>query len=733
LNAAGRALLAHHVKQKFAKERQYVASVAIETVCRTFTAALAESECALLSLLAPERLVQFPHHDLHYLADNLKHLSSCGDGVVLRLFEAAFATQPEPGESETTGSAIMAMTFQTSDLWQMVHHALARYYESRSGENAALMTEAACIAWNAVVRRHPDGHNREDHVLATIQFRGVSCELVEDFGHIWGRKFEYEENCILSHFEKLLHQWAAAGDVARLNAALVGFASRNRTSLMWTVFLEAGAAHPNSLGVLLEGLLGESLFLTHADYSYGGSALLGALHKAGDIGRRERLEKLILDLPQHIGLRPGEDRWPTPSRVEYAQNRLLGVLEESNIVLETVRDVRRERQRAEGLPANPRPEGPQVFSHEYSDQELVERSGVNLQEPANQEMYRLREALKPLLGRENKNVQVKEFESHWPVIQQCEAALERHAEQHPKMAEELWGHLVSACETVAVHAEWPATDERWGTVRRILLRAATDRVPETYDDDDAKEDRWPSWGWPAPRLDAARGLPFLAYRLGQADSEIATALRRLCRDKSHPLRFNLADRLAVLVQPAPDLGWELIDFLIGQERKFSVLDVLALSLDCLWGSAPDGVRPRLRRIADRAMQSAPEQNHIHETLAHTHLFGFLRTGDRDCEDFIARLIAECDSQRASRALGAQLHACRSGGWLTAGDGVNPDTYVDAVRARTWSFFSRLLTAAQAKLVDSAGREYFLREGENTVGRESADILLSATNSLAAIP
>ena len=33
------------------------------------------------------------------------------------------------------------------------------------------------------------------------------------------------------------------------------------------------------------------------------------------------------------------------------------------------------------------------------------------------------------------------------------------------------------------------------------------------------------------------------------------------------------------------------------------------------------------------------------------------------------------------------------------------------------------TAAQPKLVDSAGREYFLREGENTVGREAADVLL----------
>lgn len=33
-------------------------------------------------------------------------------------------------------------------------------------------------------------------------------------------------------------------------------------------------------------------------------------------------------------------------------------------------------------------------------------------------------------------------------------------------------------------------------------------------------------------------------------------------------------------------------------------------------------------------------------------------------------------------------------------------------------------ADRAKLVDAAGREYFLREGENTVGRESADVLLA---------
>ena len=109
-------------------------------------------------------------------------------------------------------------------------------------------------------------------------------------------------------------------------------------------------------------------------------------------------------------------------------------------------------------------------------------------------MFRLRDALKPLLSRDKG--ELKEIELHWPVIEQCEHALKRHRKSHPKMAEELWGHLVGACENIVVHAEWPKTSDRWKTVRRILLKAADDPVPEADDSEDAKEDRWPSWGWP---------------------------------------------------------------------------------------------------------------------------------------------------------------------------------------------------------------------------------------------
>ena len=86
------------MKQQVLKERQYPARIAIETVCRTFDTAPAESEHALLALMAPERLADFPHHDLNDLASNLKYLGTDGDAIVLELFEAAFAVEPEPGQ-----------------------------------------------------------------------------------------------------------------------------------------------------------------------------------------------------------------------------------------------------------------------------------------------------------------------------------------------------------------------------------------------------------------------------------------------------------------------------------------------------------------------------------------------------------------------------------------------------------------------------------------------------------
>jgi len=696
LNTAGRILLTFHVEKEVSKGWRYAAHVAIEAVCRTFKVAPLESEQSLLALMTQERLTQFPHNDLHDLADKLKHLGPDGSTVVLSLFEAAFANEPGRDNWEDMGSAILPLRFQSSDQWKLIHYVLADYYEASDGQDVALMTEAACIAWNAAERRR-GVHRLKEKPAAVIIFRGEKCPLPDDYSYIHGRQFEHDENRIVTHFEKLLDEWASKDQQISLNTMLNSFATRNKTSLMWSVLLEAGSKHPSTLGIHLSKILEEPIFLTHADFAFGGTALLGALHKMGDGVERERLERLILNLPKSVRLPRGQHRSPTPTWVENARNRLLGALEEPNVVLAATRAMWLERQTAKALTENAKPKGLSVIEHTFSQEELAERRGINLKDPVNDEMFHLREALKPLLPFDNNQFDLSEVNKHWLVVKQCQSALRRYGKCRPEMAEDLWGYLVCACENIAAHATWPKTDKRWQTIRRILLKAAVDPKPKVSDGEDTRDDGCPGWGIPSPRISAAQGLPYVAFRLGNVDKVTTTALRRLCRDKSQPLRFNLAERITLLYQHAPDLMWDIIDLFVTKESKFSVMDGLLLSLDRLWKKEPEKVMLRLREIANSAQDNAPADHPIHETLGCMYLFQFLRKGNAECEEYINGLIDESDTYRANHALAAQLHGCRDGGWMTSGDGITTDPQTDARRARTWNFLAKLLTTAQAKL------------------------------------
>ena len=461
--------------------------------------------------------------------------------------------------------------------------------------------------------------------------------------------------------------------------------------------MEAGAEHPTTLGVMLQEVLSSPAVLSHPDYSYAAASLLGALHSSDDGHMRQHLEQLILELPGKIKLHNDETRDPVPDRVTHAQNRLLGVLSEANIQLESVKQLWRERAASDALFLNQKRSRAEVKWHTVSDEEAIQQSGVNLKDASNQKTFDLRQSLQRFISGDNGKIEQSALEPQWELMLKAYRMFQRYRKTHPKMANDLWGYVVGACEKFAERANWPRNDVRWKTARSILLLAAKDPDPIATASATENDDAWPSWGWPAPRIDAARGLPLTVFRLGKIDREISSSLRNLCVDSSHPVRFNLADRLAVLERPAADVMWELIDTIISREQKFSVLEAVLLSLDRVQSRSRDKARARIWAITDQARANASARNHIHETLAHVHLFYFLRTGDHQAKQFIDELIQNCENEPQNHSLLAQLHTCRAGGWLTAGDAVNRNADADAIRARTWTFFSDLLTASQTKL------------------------------------
>ncbi|HEY5553158.1 MAG TPA: hypothetical protein VIK52_14790, partial [Opitutaceae bacterium] len=729
INKAARAMLAVHLKKPIGQGWRGWTRPTLEAICGTYAAAPAASEASLLAMMTDERLTQFPHEDLWELANQLKHFGGSSPAIVLRLFEAAFGSEPKPGQWREAGSAILSLRFQTSDDWNLIHHVLANYYEKLRGDDAFLMTATACLAWNAVPRRRESRRSGSPAILATFKYRGVSCELPEDYSHIWGREFEHDEARILGRFERSLRNWAQTGDRERLEQALDAFARYNRTSLMWGVFMAIGAESPSALGCLLAPVLEEPTFLSHPDYFHEAVNLFGALHRLGPQEVRANLERLLLALPRDIKRTERNTDDSKPSWARICQNRLLRVLDEANLTIAETRRLWQECQTTDAFVPNRSRLRQEGTSRTLLVEEAIQERGVDLTKPENRELSGLLEKLKPFLAQDGKPFDQVDAEVNWTVVDSSELAVVRAATSDSKMSKELWGHLVAVAERVANNANWPRSNSRWITVRRILLNGANDPkpLPEHYPEEN--DDGFPSWGWPAPRVDAAQGLASLTLRLGKADEAVSAALRRLVRDRAWPVRLNLVTRLAVLRKTAPVLMWELIDLCIAQEKRFSVLDACLDALQHLWDVNAGAVMARITQIAERAKSANPGHD-ILDTLAHIHLFQFLRTGRADCRGYVEALILHCDEERAGKALLPQLHSLRVGGWLTAGEVDQPEPKNEAIRLRSWQFLEKLLVTAQAKLREYHGRIIQLhadgaKPAESEIARVKAPLQLTS--------
>lgn len=699
LNFAARALLRIYLKKPVNKGWAYCALVAIEAICRTFSSAPAESEAILLEMMAPARMAEFPHDELFRLAHKLEHVGPTGSRVVERAFAYAFGSQPEYGKWQQFGTAILPMNMQLSDHWNGVRYALAAFYEKGKNLSPALAASLMCIAANAAARGEGRGFGRRAvDVIGAISFRGCGCELIEDFSHVWGRgdhPSDHEAARIVRSFSNSLKSWADNGDGAAIDEALDVLAARAGTAWLWSVVMEVGADSPTTLGVKLMPFAQSPLVLVHMDYCYAATRLFGALHHTGDSKTRERFEQIVMQLTSLASA--DESARPMYRReiLEHAQNRLLGALVESEIFLPEAAALLRSRREADVLVENRRREAPRGGFVKMEPEDRLAAEGITLKDQSDRNLFQLRERLKKAFPDDRKQLRAVHAERSWKLLLECERATRKQPEENNSMTQELWGHLVIASSNLVHCADWPATSKRWAFIRGILLRAARDPVPRKDDSEVDPNTSWPAWGVPAPRVDAARGLPMLAYRLGRVDRPMESALVQLSRDLSLPVRFNYADHLTALWKPAPVLLWRIIDSIIEHERFFCVLDPLTSSVDWLVHQSREAALVRLAGIAKRAEGAAPK-NHIHERLAASYLFDYLRTGDVRSEAHILALMEKCDTELGHDAIAPLLHECRVGGWLTGGSPEPADKKAEERRARTWSFLRRLLAKAQEK-------------------------------------
>src|SRR5947207_10063500 len=90
---------------------------------------------------------------------------------------------------------------------------------------------------------------------------------------------------------------------------------------------------------------------------------------------------------------------------------------------------------------------------------------------------------------------------------------------HERQLESGWTHILSLCGCLSLCEELDPKSDLAQLSRRILLEGATHPSPASRPDGNEQFDDHTSWS-PAPRIEAAEGLLFFAYRLTERDTEL---------------------------------------------------------------------------------------------------------------------------------------------------------------------------------------------------------------------
>lgn len=690
LNQAARRLMSLHASKAVQDGWRYAARTAIQVLCQTFELKPEDSLNALLLLLKPERLDLFPHWDLLSLSENIISLPTAADALVETLYETVFNRELKSDEDENIGNRLLGLYTKAKDNWEGVRYSLAKAFEQRKVDNPALITHVVCTVWaardlkewrlNAALKidlgeAHASA-STEPLPLASFFFRGVECSFPEAHRLLSRPGPESKAGRILRRFEQWLDHWCQTGDPGALDIVLDSVASKTSSAEVWQCLLEKGATYPDLLGVQLQPLLKEPFLLNHYHYSHEAMNLFGSLHKSGDAQKSEWLEKIVLTLDGNT------------------QDTLLGVLDEADLLMTEVKKLRQERLQGGDLPKNLKYGGMSYsrgVRHYEENEKLAEP-------PCLITLKNLHGRLQALVEGNDMHSDQPLNEGDWLLLTESEQACHTHHEKHPEWTQSVWRALVTACHWLAWKESWPAQDDRWQMLRRVLLRTWESRMgpDQAKEPDDDGVDRMVFDS--SPRDTAISALVSLFMRLEGCDEALRDVLREATNDQDTQVRARIAGCLHCLCRCSPDLMWELYQHIVDTETDWQVLTSTADSLGTLWSTDAEKPLALLHRISEKA-RNAPADDNIHYLLASVFLFRHLRDGTPEGWRYINRLLEVSDKAYASTALERQFRDCREGGWL-----IETETEIGQARGpsqieRAWHFWNETLTAVQAKRHD----------------------------------
>lgn len=583
------------------RDDDWLAIVALQSVCRTFPSSPEEASVLIRQAIGPEHLRERGFRELPFVSKEIRYIIELAPDLVTDIYMAAFSYQELSTEPTSFGPSRILSIVSTRRqdyglaLWQLAEE-FQGFLKLAPIDATRAMVD---ILESYVLQKHTVSAQQqtEDELFV---FRGHDAHYLLDYSSVWDSGGVYrgdEPLKMLQSFEEFISASTELENVTLLEAILDVAAQKNRFALFWRRLLRTATKSGAPLSYLVAPLAYAQPLLVGLDTS----DILGDYLKVHfaylDYSTRRSIEEAILAIPERAD----------ESRKENAENtraRLLGCLDETAMTLETTRELLGELRVADVVPENaPTVQFSGITSTPFTEEEYLAERGVKLDEERNRQLFTLTQPVSKFASEFlNEIPDEKDISSVFEDLRNLYTAL--HASDLDRLNSDLrdqaWGHLAAACSKAAKVPRLSCGDDHGMFIRKVLIEASENRQPEYDADEDAQFDEFPAWGSPAARIDSAEGLLTLSLREGCLSSEVAEEIVRLSRDDVSAVRFQIATHLMSLYDTKPDVVWEITERMVAEDQSVAVLiGLLNHALVSLARAYPDRVVELVQTTLER--------------------------------------------------------------------------------------------------------------------------------------
>jgi hypothetical protein len=545
-------------------------------IAQSYSSAPKESRRVLEPILEIVKEKGFPIDFLYRLTHELKHIVTSDPEFVGMVYRAVFENSETSEEATEMGTPILPMSSTRRQDYQMCYYNLKEQYPAFVASAPEVATETAIHCLTAyILAEHVVPHLRKGAKLRDLVqefiFRGKQAHFLADVSFIWGESNYPDEPLSIAStlFEFVAEAAKDPGRAAFVESTLDIFRDHAVVAYLWARLLELGARIPDRFATSLFELCTAFPIQTGSDTIHQLASFVEAAvpHYGSDMLRE--LEESLIALPAKA------DERITRESLESRRNRLLARIPRDQLQTNEARAIMAELGAAGRVPGN---EPVVRFSSEslpYDEAEWFKEQGARLEKEENARLHALFAPLDSFASEwRNKKPPLEAAQSIAPILRNAFALLhEEHGADKP-VENALWTKTGECAETMARATEDPGSDE-FQLCRRALLECS--RHPEPHPDPqlDAKYEH-ASWS-PAPRNEAAQGLPWIAVWVG-GDTEVSSAIEALVSDPIPSVRFLVTSDLFRLRRHYEDLFWRLVDHVAEQETNRVVQHALCRTL-----------------------------------------------------------------------------------------------------------------------------------------------------------